>query len=348
MYHDLIPSSSLVVPQQVGRVTIPALFTDAGEPAAKRVIEFFTASIRNPNTRTAYARAVFRFADWCSARKLRLHKLTPVHVGTYIEHLGKRKEERGEGLAKPTVKQHLAAIRMLFDHLVTGQIVPLNPAASVRGPKYVLKRGKSPVLTAQEARQLLDRIDHRKDEQGRSVLIEDKDLPIVALRDRALIAAMVYSFARIGAVVGMNVEDYCQRGKRSWLRLHEKGGKHHEVPAHHNAEHYLDAYVHAAGIAGQKGSPLFRTVDRRGKLTAHRLDRREALAMVKRRAQAAGFGDGICCHSFRATGITVYLESGGTIEKAQAIACHESPRTTKLYDHTSDQLTLDEIEKIQI
>jgi integrase len=145
----------------------------------------------------------------------------------------------------------------------------------------------------------------------------------------------------------MNVGDYYQQGKRWWIRLHEKGGKHHELPAHHKAQEYLDAYI-AAAIAEEKDQPLFRSLDRHRQLTDRRLVAREALAMIKRRARAAGLGDTISCHTFRAIGITVYLEGGGTIEKAQQIASHESPRTTKLYDRTNDQLSLEEIEKIRI
>jgi len=211
--------------------------------------------------------------------------------------------------------------------------VVANPAASVRGPKSVIKQGKTPVLTQGEAQALFAAIDTST---------------IACLRDRALIGVMVYSFARIGAVLGMNVEDYCQRGNRWWLRLHEKGGKHHEVPVHHKAEEYLDAYLQAAGIAGQKNQPLFRSIGARRLLTCRRLVPRDALAMIKRRAKDANLGDEVCCHTFRATGITNYLENGGTIEKAQQIANHESPRTTKLYDRTNDQVSLDEIERIQI
>ena len=128
-------------------------------------------------------------------------------------------EQLGSATAKPTVKQHLAAIRQLFDYLVTGGILPSNPATSVRGPKFVVKRGKTPVLSAEEARKLLDSIDAAD---------------LIGLRDRALIGVMVYSFARVGAEAAMQVEDYFPQGKRSWLRLHEKGGKRHEVPCHHN------------------------------------------------------------------------------------------------------------------
>jgi integrase len=160
---------------------------------------------------------------------------------------------------------------------------------------------------------------------------------------------MVFSFARVGAVVGMGVEDYYQNGERCWFRLHEKGGKSHKVPAHHNAKAYLDAYVEASGISQDKKTPLFRAAaGRTNVLSATSMSRTDALRMIKRRAKAAGLSDRVCCHTFRATGITAYLEAGGTIENAQAIAAHESPRTTKLYGRTSDQLTLDEVERIAI
>jgi integrase/recombinase XerD len=215
-----------------------------------------------------------------------------------------------------------------------GQVLSFNPASSVRGPKHVVKRGKTPVLDAEQTRMLLDSIDVTH---------------VVGLRDRALIATMVFSFARIGAVVRMNIEDYYPLGRRSWLRLHEKGGKFHEVPAHHHVEAYVDAYLQKAEIAADRKGPLFRTAcGRKRKLTTNRLHRTEALMMIKRRAQEAGLPAAICCHTFRATGITVYLENGGTLEKAQQIACHESARTTKLYDRTSDQISLDEVERILI
>jgi integrase/recombinase XerD len=146
----------------------------------------------------------------------------------------------------------------------------------------------------------------------------------------------------------MNVEDYFQEGKRWWFRLHEKGGKRHEVPAHHNAEAYVDAYIAAARIADDRKGPLFRSLDRGRQLTERRLHRLEVLAMIKRRARQAGLPRTTCCHTLRATSITTYLQNGGTIEHAQQIANHESPRTTKLYDRTYDAISLDEIERILI
>ena len=306
---------------------LPSLILDSGDNAWRRYIEFFTAHIRNKNTRAAYAYAVSRFCRWCEVRDVRvLLDVSPFVVAAYIEELT-------TDYSAPTVKQSLAAIRMLFDFLVTGQIIPVNPAAAVRGPKYVLKKGRTPVLSREEARKLLSSIDVST---------------IGGLRDRALIGVMVYSFARVGAVVAMNVEDYFQQGRRMWFRLHEKGGKLHDVPAHHKAEEYVDAYIAAAGIADEKKATLFRTLDRGKHLTTNRLHRREVLAMIKRRACWAELSDKTCCHTFRATGITLYLAADGRMEHAQRIAAHESPRTTKLYDRTGDEVSLDEIERVRI
>ena len=305
---------------------LPGLIREAGPLAEQRLVEFFTVEIRNPNTRQAYAFATVRFFEWCENRNLALSGVTPFAVAAYVEELQ-------DGYAPPTVKQHLAAIRMMFDYLVVGQVLPVNPAASVRGPKHVVKKGKTPVLTASEARALLDSIDIGM---------------CSGVRDRALLGTMVYSFARVGAVVGMNVEDYYRQGKRWWLRLHEKGGKFHEVPAHHKAEEYLDAYLDAAGIGNQKGTPLWRSMNRERTFSENRMSRVDVFRMIKRRVRQAELGASANCHTFRATGITAYLLNGGSIENAQAIAAHESTRTTKLYDRTADEITLDEIERIVI
>jgi site-specific recombinase XerD len=265
---------------------------------------------------------VGRFFAWCDRHRIgELADIEPLHVAAYIEALGKDFE-------RPTVKQHLAAIRLLFDWLVTGQVVAINPAHAVRGPKHVVKTGKTTVLDGEQARKLLDSIDTST---------------IVGLRDRALISVMTFAFARIGAVVAM------RKGKRWWVRLHEKGGKRHEAPAHHNLEAYLDAYLEAAGICDDGKRPLFRSAaGRTGTLTLKAMNRVDAWRMIQRRAAELGTRARIGCHTFRATGITAYLEAGGTLENAQAMAAHESPRTTKLYDRTGDEITLDEVERITI
>ena len=306
---------------------MPRVIAAAGDQAARRFLEFFAATIRNKNTRKAYYRACCRFFAWCDQHEIgEIADIEPLHVAAYVKAMAKDFE-------KPTVKQHLAAIRMLFDWLVTGQVVATNPAHSVRGPKHVVKTGKTTVLTGEQARELLDSIDVST---------------VVGLRDRALIAVMAYSFARVGAAVAMRVEDYYAKGKRWWVRLHEKGGKRHEMPAHHNLEAYLDAYIDAAGITRRrKGAPLplraGRTGDADGQADAPRRRVAHDPPARRRRHRAE-----MCCHTFRATGITAYLENSGTLENAQAMAAHESPRTTKLYDRTSDEITLDEVERITI
>jgi integrase/recombinase XerD len=327
MSNDLIiPGETNAIKALSAALVVPKLVADAGDKAARRYANFF-GSIENDNTRAAYSRACLSFFAWCETKGIAdLVEVEPFHISAYLKAIGATHE-------KPTVKQHLAAIRMLFDWLVVGQIIALNPAHSVRGPKHVVKRGKTPVLTPAEARKLLDAIDVSS---------------VVGLRDRALIGLMAYSFARVSAAIGMRVEDYYGQGKRWWLRLHEKGGKRHEMPCHHNLETYLDAYLEA-GIGEAKKSPLFRSArGRTGVLTESAMDRVDVYRMIRRRARDAGIDADICCHTFRATGITAYLENGGSLENAQAMAAHESPRTTKLYDRTGDEITLDEVERIVI
>lgn len=307
---------------------LPVLIADAGSQAQRRFLEFFTANIRNPNTRRAYARAVGDFLAWCHDHGIAsIAAVQPIHVATWVEQLTVE-------LSAPTVKQRLAAIRHLFDWLVTGQVLPLNPAASVRGPSHQVRRGKTPVLEPSEARALLDAIDVST---------------IAGLRDRALIGLMVYSFARIGAALGMKIEDAYIQQRRLWVRLHEKGGKRHDMPCHHNLETYLHAYIEAAGFGCDLKGPLFRTIGRgTDQLTATPLPQANAYAMVRRRARAASIATRIGNHSFRATGITAYLKNGGTLEKAAQMANHASTRTTQLYDRRSDDVNLDEVERVLI
>lgn len=307
---------------------MPTLITSADERTQTRFVEFFTATLRNPNTRRAYVRATGQFLAWCESHGIgSFTAVQPLHVAAYIEAMS---QER----SAPTVKQALAAIRHLLDWLVKGQIVPTNPAASVRGPSHKMRRGKTSVLEPSEARQLLDAIDVTT---------------IVGLRDRALIGLMVYSFARVGAALSMKVEDLYVQNRRLWVRLHEKGGKRHEMPCHHNLESYLHAYIEAAGIAEDAKGALFRTIGRgTGKLTTTPLPQANAYQMIRRRAAAADIATKVGNHTFRATGITAYLKNGGTLEKAAQMANHASTRTTQLYDRRPDEVTLDEVERVLI
>jgi site-specific recombinase XerD len=301
----------------------PALFAPDAK-TAERFMGFFGVHIRNVHTRRAYYRIAQAFSAWCAERGIHhLADVKPMHVAAYIETLP---------LAKPSVKQHLAALRMLFDWLVIGHVIDVNPAHAVRGPKHVMTKGRTPVLEREEARALLDSIDTSTR---------------IGLRDRALIATMIYTFARIGAVVQMNVGDYYSQGRRGWIRLHEKGGKEHVSPCVAKLETYLDDYIVAWDIADDKAGPLWRTSGRHtGK--AHRMTQPDAFRMIRRRAKAAGIETPIGNHTMRATGITAYLKHDGTLEHAQQMANHSSPRTTKLYDRRGEEITLDEYEKIRI
>ena len=257
-------AESAIATGGAGEIVLPQVIVDAGPAAVARFLEFFAGRIANARTRAAYGRAVGQFLGWCETRGLGLHDVSPLHVAAYIRtHPG----------SAPTVKQHLAAIRMLGDWLVVSQVLPVNPAAAVRGPKHVVTKGATPVLSPAEVRKLLASIDTGA---------------LAGLRDRALLSVMLYSFARVSAVLGMRRQDYFGQANRAWLRLHEKGGKRHDVPAHHRAAAALDAYVEAGGLEEPK-TALFQTMDPAGRrLTGRALDRRLVLAMIKRRAAAAG------------------------------------------------------------
>jgi integrase/recombinase XerD len=325
---------------QTASPSLPPMIARAGEKAAWRYVEFFTVNIRNVNTRAAYGRAAATFMRWCEKCGLsELHQVQPIHVAAYIEQLQ---------LAAPTVKQHLACIRMLFDWLVTGQAVPSNPAHSVRGPRYSVTKGSTPVLSSEETRALLKNM-----KVSYTTTLDDGTEQevhyLVGLRDRAIIAVMTYTFARVGAVVELTVEDYYPQTKRWWLKLHEKNGKLNEMPCHHTLEKYLDAYIEAAGIGHDRKGPLFRSaIGKTGDLSSRPVTRGDVWRMVRRRAADAGIETAIGCHTFRATGITDYLAHDGKLEIAQRMAGHSNAKTTMLYDRRGDDITLDEVEKIGI
>ncbi len=308
---------------------LPAAISGLGSDGKEAFIDFFTAQIRNANTRAAYLRAVCSFFSWLDEREVELREVQAFHVSAYVEWMGSSAAKPPKGYSTPTIKQHLAAIRMLGSFLVVRQVLPRNPALDVRGPKHVVTTGKTPVLEGFDARALFDSIDPST---------------LIGLRDRALLGTMVYTFARVSAVVGLDLGDYYQVGRRMMFRFEEKGGREQQMPAHHTVIEYMEAYLEALN---ETEGPLFRTINRRRNgYTENRLHRNEALAMVKRRCKAAGLGDQFTNHTFRATGITAYLKNEGALEHAQFMAGHASPRTTKLYDRRQQEATLDEVERI--
>ena len=307
-------------------VSLPVSIVQAGDQAARRYAEFFTASIRNPHTRRAYMRACSRFFFWCEQRALDPVSIRPLHVAAWVEQLQ-------QTMAASGVRQQLAAVRMLCDWLVTGQVMPVNPAASVQGPRHVTRTGRTPVLKAGEWRRLMAAIPQET--------VRD-------LRDCALIAVLSYSFARISAALALRVGDFRLQGTGRVLWLHEKGGRHHVVSCHHALADAVHAYVQAAGIGEDREGWLFRSA--RGHsttLSIRPMSQTDAWRMLRRRSAAAGITTPVGCHTFRATGITAYLSNGGTLAHAQAMAAHESPRTTRLYDRSQDPLIREEVERIR-
>lgn len=306
---------------------VPTLLWQQDQRIFGRYVDFFAVEIRNPNTRKAYRHAVDEFLSWIESFGIGLCSIAPIHVAGWVEIQMRQ-------YSTATVKQRLAALRMFFDWMVVGQVIGTNPASSVRSPRQSIRKGKTPVLAPDEARHLLQAID------GQS---------IIGLRDRALIGLMIFTFARIGAALAMKVEDVYVQNRRLWVRLHEKGGKLHEMPCQHELECWLHDYIEAAGIGADRSGYLFRTIDRTTKtLSSRPLPQANAYGMVKRRARQIGIETEITNHSFRATGITAYLSNGGTLEQAARMANHSSTRTTQLYDRREDGVTIGEVEKVRI
>ena len=315
--------------EQNGYVPV-ALLQDAGERAQRSLLDFFEVELANENTQRAYSRAVRRFFAWCQSSDLDIQHVHPSDVARYF-----REVHPGAPASK---RQERAAIRRLFDWLVKDQVIPFNPASSVRLKRYSVRTGKTPILDNADMKRLLESIETKT---------------ISGLRDRAIIGAMFYTFCRVGALVKIQTGDYYHHGRRSFLRLREKGGKEIEAPVHHALQGLLDAYLQAARLqmafdAEDEAAPLFRSLSPKRTLTSKALDTSAVRYMVKRRIRKAGLYGKISPHSFRGTGITNYLEHGGQVEHAQHLAAHADPRTTKLYDRRQERVSLDEVERIRL
>ncbi len=326
--------AQLVVVEKLGSpalfaAPVPNIVGHDGPRTVKHFHEFFAAQIRNANTRAAYARAASRFFDWCLDQGIGdLVDIEPIHVAAWLEL-------RMKEVSIPTAKQELAAVRKLFDWLVVGHVIESNPASAVRGPSHSVTIGKTPILSAEEARALLRSIP---------------DTSIAGLRDRALIGLMVYTFARISAAIGTNLGDVFREQRRLRVRLHEKGGKEHQMPCHHALETYLLDYIEAGGLGANPDAPLFQTIGRGTReLSGRRLNRTEAWYMVRRRAKATKLDTAVCNHTFRGTGITAYLDHpDAKLEEAQKMAAHSDPKTTRIYDRRNQAVSQDEVERIRI
>jgi site-specific recombinase XerC len=219
----------------------PILIERAGPSTRKKFFEFFTVPIRNANTRAAYYRAIQQFLAWTERAGYQdLEDIEPITVAAYIETLQRQ-------AAPPTVKQHMAAIRMLFSWLTEKGVIAMNPAREVKTERFSRTEGKTPAFVEGEVQKLLEAIETSTH---------------TGLRDRALLGVLAYTFARIGAVVNLKVEDYYPSGKRFLLRFKEKGGKEKELPVHHKLEELLDQYLKETGLES-RNLPFFRPLSER-------------------------------------------------------------------------------------
>ena len=339
-------SDALVPCREIATVrpglTLPALIESAGGAARFAWDEFFSGGIRNPHTRRAYAHAVRRFLAWLTPREPELDRITPGLVGQYLDQLVTGQPPRPASV--PTKKQHLAAIRGLFDALVLRHAVLLNPAASVRAARYQVVEGKTPEIAIEHARTLLRSV---------AVSYETKTGPKphpVGLRDRAVIAVLIYTAARIGAVAGLRRGSFTHDGSQWTLRFEEKGGKSREIPVRHDLQRYLLEYLVAAGLVDAgKDTPLFRSaIGKTKRLGEARATAGDLGRMVKRRMKAAGLPERLSPHSFRVTTITDLLNQGVPLEDVQHLAGHSDARTTRLYDRRQKQVTRNVVERISV
>lgn len=318
---------------------LPALVEAAGGAAVFVWEEFFSGGIRNPHTRRAYAHAVRRFLAWAEGKGLELRSISPGLVGQYLDQLD---------ASIPTRKQHLAALRGFFDALVLRHVVLLNPAASVRAARYQVVEGKTPEITVEQARTLLQSIRIGKPVTGGE---EEAEAPLlVGLRDRAVIGILIYTAARIGAVAGLRRGSLSHDGSQWLLRFAEKNGKDREIPVRHDLEGYLLAWLDAAGLRdAPKDAPLFRSfLGKTGLLTGNAPTPGDLSRMVKRRLKAACLPDRLSPHSFRVATITDLLHQGAALEDVQHLAGHADARTTRLYDRRQKIVTRNLVERISV
>ena len=312
----------------VGRLSLfPAVLRDAGPEACFAADEFFSARLRNPHTRRAYGRAVRRFLEWCEHHDLTLRQISPGTAARFFDTLAG--SVSGQRVA-------LAALRHFFDLLVVRHAIVLNPFLSVRGPRYDTRRGKTPEITVPQVRQLLSAIDCARP---------------IGLRDRAVIATLTYTGARVGAVAQLRLQDLRDYGEHRSLCFREKRGKEREVPVRLDLDQCLAEYIDAAGIVDDpKAFPLFRTADFHtpSGLGAGGVGAWTIRRLLKRRLKDAGLPQMFSPHSFRVMVVTDLLSQGVPMEDVQYLAGHSHLSTTHVYDRRARRVTRNIVERISV
>lgn len=289
------------------------------------LLEFLLVRTANPHTRSVYARACGRLLRWSEREALSLTELRPMHLAIYVRDLSR-------ALSAASVATHLSAIRRLYAWLIEKHLLLSNPAQSLRLPRVQASVGKTPVLDAARLHRYLDEMDLR-DARER--------------RDHALMSAMLYSFLRVGALLALRVDDV--RLAAGELLVREKGGQQRMLPLHPELARRLDRYLQSVSFGAEPAHALFPAMrrGRSGRYGVRALSRSEAWTLVRKHLNLAGIAGSAGCHSFRATGITAFLESGGRIETAAYLAGHVSVRTTQLYDRRAQRYAGAELARMQ-
>ena len=306
--------------------SLPFLIQSAGSPAINAWNNFFNGKLHNENTRSAYSRAISQFMDWCETKEIELRHVMTGDVGRFLrEHLG--------GIV--TKKHHLSALRRFFNLLVERHINMINPAAVAETECHQVLEGKTPEITIIQARRLMASIE-----------IDT----VVGLRDRSIIATLIYTAACAGAFANLQVENFYHAGDQYCLRFTEKDGKSREIPVRHDLERNIKEYVQAAGVKDAlKGSPLFLIAIRKEKrLTQTSMTGHDICRMVKHRMKRVGLTDRLTPHSFRVTASTELLNRGVFLEDGQRLLGHADPCTTRLYDRREKRVTRNIVERISV
>lgn len=311
---------------QTAESQLPNCIIQSGAAASFAWDEFFQGTIRNKHTRTAYLRAVRNFLSWVESREPELARIAPGLVGQYFNELK---------VSVPSKKLYLAAIRSFFDVLVQRHVVILNPALSVRTERYSAVEGKTPEISVEQSRRLLNAI--RLESVG-------------DYRDRALIAVLIYTAARAGAVAKLRLRDFVHDGTQYSLLFAEKGGKARSIPVRHNLQQFIQEYMAVASLQSMsKDTALFRTLDGgTGTLTSQPISGVDICRMVKRRLAAAQLSTRISPHSFRSCAATDLLLQGIPLEDVQYLLGHADARTTRLYDRRQKLITRNIVERISV
>ncbi len=322
----------------LARADAPTVIAQHGNAARYAYFEDFLAGIDNEHTLKNYRRAVDRFLHHCETKGLALHDVMPSHIKAYIQRLtSNRRNAEGhpKKASKPMKLLHLTAIRQLFDHLVTRHVIVINPAASVKGPKHVVRKGKTPALSPQQAESVLWTID---------------GTDVVAIRDRAAIGVLVWTARRASAVANLKLGDFYTDGNRWYLRFEDKGGEVFDIPVRHDLQEFINDYIEAAGLWGQPDdTPLFRTAVKRTKtLTSKSMTGKDLYYMAKRRFADAGLPSKFTTHTFRSTVATDLLKQGVALDVVQNFLGHKDPRTTQLYDQRQHEVSQNVVERISV